>query len=148
MLAMLMVMHFISCAWICIGENVENSWILNPENGIGADKEPQFKYVTSIYWVMATLTTVGYGDIKGYTSTEYGFTMGVEFVGILVFSIMMGFINEIFVGSDDEDEEEASLEDVDVWLVKLDNSRMSKQLPSVLYEKIKVYISESIRYDH
>jgi len=103
MLAMLMVMHLISCAWICIGENVENSWILNPDNGIGADKEPKFKYVTSIYWVMATLTTVGYGDIKGYTSTEYGFTMGVDFVGILVFSIMMGFINEIFVGSDDED---------------------------------------------
>jgi len=37
---------------------------------------------------------------------------------------------------------------VDVWLVRLDNSRMSKQLPSVLYEKIKVYISESIRFDH
>lgn len=35
-----------------------------------------------------------------------------------------------------------------MWLVRLDNSRMSKQLPSVLYEKIKVYISESIRFDH
>lgn len=97
---------------------------------------------------MTTLTTVGYGDIKGYTKEEYGFTMAVEFVGILVFSIMMGFINEIFVGGEDDEEENSKLEEVDVWLVKLDNSRMSKQLPTVLYEKIKIYIGQSIKYDH
>jgi hypothetical protein len=46
--------------------------------------------------VLTTLTTVGYGDIKGYTSEEYGFTMGVEFVGILFFSIMMSFTPSLF----------------------------------------------------
>lgn len=37
---------------------------------------------------------------------------------------------------------------MDEWLVKLDNSRMSKQLPTVLYEKIKLYITKSIDFDH
>jgi len=46
---------------------------------------------------VTTLTTVGYGDFKGFTTEEYIFTMLVEFCGILFFSIMMGSINEIFL---------------------------------------------------
>lgn len=119
-----MVMHLIACAWLSIGENVEGSWISNVENGIGKDQDDHYKYITSIYWVMTTLTTVGYGDFKGYTSQEYGFTMAVEFMGILIFSIMMGFINDIFVGGEEDDDDKLDM--VDKWLVNLDNSRMSK----------------------
>jgi hypothetical protein len=76
---------------------------------------------------VTTLTTVGYGDFKGFTSEEYIVTMVVEFTGILFFSIMMGSINEIFLESSTENESNDSKQElVDVWLVKLDNSRMSK----------------------
>jgi len=99
--------------------------------------------------VVTTLTTVGYGDYKGFTNNEYTFTYIVEFIGILFFSIMMGSINDIMEGNDqDSDIIESKLESVDVWLVKLDNSRMSKQLPRVLYDKIKIYIKESLTHDH
>lgn len=124
LLAMMLVMHLIACAWLSIGENIEGSWISNVENGIGKDQDDHYKYITSIYWVMTTLTTVGYGDFKGYTSQEYGFTMAVEFMGILIFSIMMGFINDIFVGGEEDDDDKLDM--VDKWLVNLDNSRMSK----------------------
>lgn len=99
--------------------------------------------------MVTTLTTVGYGDYKGFTSTEYIVTMIVEFIGILFFSIMMGSINEIFLeNSAETDIIDSKIENVDVWLVKLDNSRMSKQLPRVLYDKIKIYIKESLTHDH
>jgi len=52
-------------------------------------------YVTSIYWVITTLCTVGYGDYKGYTTTEYLFQMIVEFLGIGTFSYFMGSINAL-----------------------------------------------------
>ena len=35
-----------------------------------------------------------------------------------------------------------------MWLVKLDNSRASKQLPRVLYDKIKFFIKGSLAHDH
>ena len=48
-----------------------------------------------MYFVTTTLTTVGYGDIKGQTVYEYVFVMFVEFTGIMFFSFIMGSINNI-----------------------------------------------------
>jgi hypothetical protein len=35
-------------------------------------------YISCLYWVITTLTTVGYGDIRGYNSYEQLYTMAVE----------------------------------------------------------------------
>ena len=48
------------------------------------------------YFIITTLTTVGYGDFKGYTPQEYLFQIGVEFLGIGVFSYLMNSINSLF----------------------------------------------------
>jgi len=53
--------------------------------------------VTSYYWVITTLTTVGYGDYKGFTAHEYLFQMMIEFLGIALFSFLMGSINTLVV---------------------------------------------------
>ena len=81
-------------------------------------------YVISIYWVITTLTTVGYGDFKGYTPAEYLFQMIVEFLGIGVFSYLMGSINNL-VGSECalQDIIDERMEDVETWLRKLEKSR-------------------------
>jgi hypothetical protein len=42
--------------------------------------------------VTTTLTTIGYGDIKGYTAMEYLVCMGIELAGIGVFALFMGEI--------------------------------------------------------
>ena len=66
--------------------------------------------------------------------------MFVEFLGILVFSIIMSSVNQALGSQGDIDIVENKIDQVDVWLVKLDNSRLSKSLPKILYEKIKIYI--------
>jgi hypothetical protein len=103
-----------------------------------------------MYFVVTTLTTVGYGDYKGYTTPEYIFTYVVEFAGILLFAIILSALGEILDSDDVENGDliENMLEDVDVWLVKLDNSRLSKQIPKVLYEQIRLYIKESYTFEH
>jgi hypothetical protein len=97
---MLLVMHVVACVWLYTGESTPGSWITSESAGIGEDTDPTKKYITSLYWVVTTLTTVGYGDYKGFTTKEYLVTMIVEFIGILFFSVIMGSINEIFLVND------------------------------------------------
>jgi len=79
---MFSAINILGCAWIYIGKIVKCSWI--DEGGCGegllVDVEKNFNvYVTSLYWVITTLTTVGYGDYKGYTSEEYLFYVDTVF---------------------------------------------------------------------
>lgn len=90
--------HILGCAWIAVAMIVECSWLDNGgcEAGIFVEREKDWNvYITSVYWVITTLTTVGYGDYKGYTPEEYILQMGVEFLGIGIFSYLMGSINNL-----------------------------------------------------
>jgi hypothetical protein len=67
---------------------------------------------------------VGYGDIVGFTNNEYIYQMIVEFIGIAFFSFLMGSINNILVQESKlQDIIDERIEDLDIWLRKLDKSR-------------------------
>lgn len=96
--------HFIGCSWISIAKMTPCSWI---EQGYSDSErcnmgpminksDDNTVYTTAVYWVITTLTTVGYGDIKGYTPPEYFFQMVIEFLGIGVFSFLMNCISDLF----------------------------------------------------
>jgi len=71
--------HILGCLWIGIGFAVECSW-LEAEGGgcndgnksVIPDRDNEI-YIQAIYFIITTLTTLGYGDFKGYTSPEYLF---------------------------------------------------------------------------
>jgi len=83
MIYMFTAIHFLACSWIYIGVIVPCSWMHRGDEeckvdgkpyGIIVDKNnPTDIYIISVYWVITTLTTVGYGDFKGYVSDEYLF---------------------------------------------------------------------------
>ena len=52
-------------------------------------------YPNAFYFILTTITTVGYGDISGSTSREYIFTMFVEFIGLTFFSLLTGTISNM-----------------------------------------------------
>lgn len=60
----------------------------------------------------------------------------------------MGTINNV-LGEDDGalDIIDDKIEEVDLWLLKLDNTRNDKSLPRPLYEKIKDFIESSLKRD-
>ena len=144
------MMHSVSSVWLMIGEYYDESWIRHPTMGLNAQYGTiELEDGTLVADRETTLATVGYGDVKGFTWQEYIFNMFVEFIGIAFFSFVMGSINNIFlVDSSSKELVQTKLEQVDVWLVKLDNSRTSKSLPKILYDKIKLYIKESMQNDH
>jgi len=84
---------------------------------------------------VTTLATVGYGDVKGKTAIEYSYNILVEFLGIAFFSYTMSSVQSMFLSDGDSHDIIATkIEQIEIWLVNLDNSRMSKGLPTNLYD--------------
>ena len=93
-----MVFHFGACLWIEVGYpdgRGDKTWFaslesyepgLLPKDYSGGSVNT---YVASIFQIITTLTTVGYGDFAGHTVPEYFVLMAVEFFGIMFFGYLI-----------------------------------------------------------
>lgn len=98
-------------------------------------------YINAFYWILTTITTVGYGDINGTTSPEIIFTMVVEFVGLTVFSFLTGTISTLFSGDQNfESLITEKMENLDFWLLRLENCNDQEKIPIKMYQLIKEFI--------
>ncbi|KAF4667668.1 hypothetical protein FOL47_003441 [Perkinsus chesapeaki] len=53
------------------------------------------RYVASVYWVVTTVTTVGYGDITPNTPAEYVFAMAIMCLGVAVYAQIISRVSNI-----------------------------------------------------
>ena len=53
---------------------------------------PAFRYITSVYWAVTTMTTVGYGDITAIRIEEKIIASLVMVAGSSMFAYMMGSV--------------------------------------------------------
>ena len=81
------------------------SFLINNVKDFDPDHLDQYAYdyvytifFNATYFILTTITTVGYGDITGTTTSEYAFSMCVEFVGLTFFSFLTGTISVMFSG--------------------------------------------------
>ena len=52
-------------------------------------------YITAFYFITTTAATIGYGDYGAKSAYEMYFMIIVQFIGMIVFSIISGAINQI-----------------------------------------------------
>ncbi len=72
----------------------------------------------------------------------------IQFIGIAFFALIMSSINKVLnEDGGTADIIDDKIEEVDQWLLKLDNTRNEKSLPRALYEKIKDFIASSLKQD-
>lgn len=101
-LVMLVVMlHIGACGWVFIGKlnadlNSEN-WIMA---GGFADLDNVQLYIVAMYWVVATVATVGYGDIHAMNGDERIYNCFTMLTGVCVYSYMIGALTSLISSLD------------------------------------------------
>ena len=82
--------HLVSCYFIFLGKSVYPNWIA--KTGL-LSKSFSDIYITALYYVMTTLTTVGYGDIQVHSDRERIFQSFLLIVGTCAYSWLLTYIS-------------------------------------------------------
>lgn len=89
----ILLLHYLSFLWIWVGSEAfigyEEGYM--PWQFDNSDFEGYSiyrLYIFSAYWVCTVITTVGYGDYAGGTTVELMLTICLEFLGLVVFSVL------------------------------------------------------------
>ena len=87
--------HVSACFWYKtarLSDFNEDTWVCR--NGY-LDSDVSQKYLVSLYWAIATILTVGYGDINGYTTLERCFSIIWMMVGVAFYTLTIGVITSV-----------------------------------------------------
>lgn len=93
------IAHWFACIWHLLAVYEENDYIdtwLKRAQLTNSDWDE--RYVTSLYWAITTMITVGYGDITPLTSPEKLYTIFCMLLACGVFGYTMNRIGNIFQG--------------------------------------------------
>ena len=125
-------LHITACVHIIIGRNSYPNWIiknsLSEENFI-------IIYLCSIYFLITTITSVGYGDITGTGINEYIFQIFLLLIGIIAYSWLISSISNYIRDNNKDtiffDAKVSILDDIKLHHPDMDND---------LYSKIYLYL--------
>lgn len=72
-------------------------WITDTETPVSTTEMVDMwtQYLTSFYWSITTLTTVGYGDISAVTNSEKVMSVFAELLGGMIFGMLVGTLSSI-----------------------------------------------------
>nr|CAB3258018.1 potassium voltage-gated channel subfamily H member 8-like [Phallusia mammillata] len=117
-LAMLMLMfglvaHWLACIWFTIGWQEFNEQPMGIKNGVGwlfelseTLQKPFYfngtggpdvtnSYITSLYFTLSSLTSVGFGNVSANTDSEKIFSICVMMIGALMHAVVFGNVTAI-----------------------------------------------------
>ena len=102
-LFILFLSHFFACMWYfvaSIADEDEVTWAR--QYGLPDDAPLGRKYLVSLYWAVATITTVGYGDIRPSNNDERLMAVIAMMIGVTFFSYIVGVMSSIVVQVDQQ----------------------------------------------
>jgi hypothetical protein len=103
LIVFMILSHLASCLWIIMATlynpdgSFKGTWMENFEEYEESNKNI---YIVAFYWIISTITTVGYGDISGTNNVERVFCSICMFIGVLAFTIANGSLASIIQNYD------------------------------------------------
>jgi CRP-like cAMP-binding protein len=131
----LLITHILACIWIYLGTLGEPNWIFRYGYQDSSDEE---MYVSSIYFIMYTILTIGYGDISPVNSIERFFVILIMLVGVLLYSFAVSSLGNILTSYD------KNTAKYNQSLQLLNEIKIKHRVPDAFYEKVAKFIN----YDH
>lgn len=97
LLALVMfIAHWTACLWFLIGDQDSESHPVTWVTNLNLQNKSFFeKYITSLYWALTTMSTVGYGDITPFTVLEKIYAMLTMIMASGVFAYTIGSIGSL-----------------------------------------------------
>ena len=136
--------HFFGWMWILLGRIQGNSgWVIKSTVQLQNPYSTFDIYVGGLYTIVTMFATVGYGDFKWGTSPELIFQMVAELSGIVIFGYIFKNMSNIATKVDSVVTlKELSLEEINVWLIKLSKSNKEKLMNHDYYLFISKFYND------
>jgi hypothetical protein len=130
----LILAHILSCLWYYttrIDESNPDNWVVRSKM---IDKPTSEIYIASFYWIITTLTTVGFGDIVAYTLFERIFCVLLMVFGVGFYSYIISNLSSIISSID------SRTANLKYKLESLDEFAKLTKIPQELMHKIQTHI--------
>ena len=105
-------------------------------------------YINQTYWIITTLSTVGYGDFNADGDVSYMILLiFIELFGLIAFSKIVG---DVFTNKSETTVQEIidfQKQDMSEMLLTLSKARGTQEsLPEAVYEETRSFIEDTIRH--
>ena len=126
------IFHLLVCLHIFIGNHTYSNWLIFTKS---EDESFINIYIKSLYFIVTTLTTVGYGDIVCQSLLERIFQIIILAIGSVLYPYIVSLI-----GNTIRNDSTAAIQ-IDYNLAMLEHIRMNyPNIPFKLYHKILKYL--------
>jgi len=89
--------HILSCLWIFIASVGTPNWMSYANLSLD---QPFDTYVASVYFILTTIFTIGYGDILSISLTERVYNILIMGIGVLIYSFAVGSVSTLIFNYD------------------------------------------------
>ena len=93
-LFILFILNLSTCLFIFLGFNSYPNWLLKLDI---QDESFLNIYLVSVYFIIVTITTVGYGDITGDSIPEFEFQIFLLIIGTIAYSFTISYISNYII---------------------------------------------------
>ena len=137
-----------ACLFIFIGQNSYPNWLTK----INIQNESYISiYITSVYFILVTITTVGYGDITGNSYAEIVFQMFLLIIGTIAYSFVISFFSNYIVKKNQKsmtfEKNVSILDEIKLYNPNLKNSVYREVLKNLHNEQLYEKNDKSILFD-
>lgn len=115
---------------------------MSSEHGLSkvpSSLQDTYLYVTAVYFITTTASTIGYGDFGAKSTMEMYYVIIVQFVGMCVFSIISGAYKEVITVPSVVEVIQYKSQDITMYLQRVDRLRKESMSDDV-YDDTVDYI--------